>query len=209
MDPTYSIIEDCSPYYVRFTHNDISKFINLALDILHQQDWSDPIFHNKDLKFSNLKLSDELKHVLLSETPVTKKIPSLYDRPVGYFYSSPGCHYPVHKDGAKSGFNINYTLIISDDKCITNWYSEDDLKTYSMDQEKLKKYPTREIKNFDQTKHIPLKSMIAKPGECILFNTEIWHNWDNSQSSNKRVILTLKSFTDGKTFEDIKKMLFE
>ena len=53
--------------------------------------------------------------------------------------------------------------------------------------------------------------MTAKPGECILFNTDIFHDWDNQLSNNYRVVLTLriKQPLTGKIyFEDAKKIIF-
>ena len=39
----------------------------------------------------------------------------------------------------------------------------------------------------------PAKSMIAKQGEVVLFNTDIFHDVDNTDSKNERTILTLRS----------------
>jgi len=35
--------------------------------------------------------------------------------------------------------------------------------------------------------------MIAKQGEVVLFNTDIFHDVDNTDSKNERTILTLRS----------------
>jgi hypothetical protein len=56
---------------------------------------------------------------------------------------------------------------------------------------------------------IPLKSMVAIQGECILFNTDIYHDWDNTQSNNERIVLTLRLENPGLMyFDDVKKILF-
>ena len=51
--------------------------------------------------------------------------------------------------------------------------------------------------------------MTAVQGECILFNTEIFHDFDNSKSKNERMVLTLRDVEPGNVyFEDVKKRLF-
>ena len=112
------------------------------------------------------------------------------------------------KDSLYQRFSINYTIQIADEKCVTSWYSDDDLKHYPID---FLKGHSRECEGFNPKNHTPLKSMIAKPGECILFNTDLFHDWDNSQSDNYRIILTLriKQPCVGQTyFEDAKKIIF-
>ena len=47
--------------------------------------------------------------------------------------------------------------------------------------------------------------------ECILFNTDIFHDFDNSQSSSTRVILTLRideTIRKKMYFDDVKNILF-
>ena len=63
---------------------------------------------------------------------------------------------------------------------------------------------------FDPANHTALKSMTAMPGECILFNTELFHDWNNTASNNHRVILTLRiahPFRTKTYFEDVKKLI--
>ena len=53
--------------------------------------------------------------------------------------------------------------------------------------------------------------MIAQPNEAILFNTEIFHNWDNSLSNNERVVLTLRPTLSVRReiyFDTMKKIMF-
>jgi hypothetical protein len=64
---------------------------------------------------------------------------------------------------------------------------------------------------FVRNKHTPAKTLIAKPDECMLINTDIFHDWDNSKSSNLRVILTLRlelETTGSVYFEDARKIIF-
>jgi hypothetical protein len=128
---------------------------------------------------------------------------------ISLFISKPGLYYRAHKDGMNNKFSINYVSRVLDDKCITNWYSDEDLKEYAIDN--LRTNTSRECDGFVKENHTPLKSMIAKQGECILFNTEIFHDWDNTGSNNERVVLTLRIIPELKPhtyFEDARKMLF-
>ena len=200
----YTIIEDCSPYYIRFTYPGIERFINYSLGMYNRLDWSSYI---SDIdKFNHHRLPESLGQLLLNLTPVSKDI-RLTSKRVSFFRSEPGLYYRAHKDGLDNRFSINYTLKILDDKCITSWYSDDDLKNYNIDN--LESKWSRECDGFIKENHIPLKSMIALQGECILFNTEIYHDWDNSQSINERIVLTFRSSTPNTVyFEDAKKALF-
>jgi hypothetical protein len=200
----FTIIEDCSPYYIRFTHDRIKDLIEYCKKCI-------PSLENKKWLFEGFihhKLSLEQAEELLMRTPISNLMPLNQNR-VSLFISKPGIYYRAHKDGLNHRFSINYTIQIADDKCVTSWYCDDDLKHYPID------YlggNSRECKEFNPKNHTPLKSMIAKPGECILFNTDLFHDWDNSQSDNYRIILTLrmKQPNVGQTyFEDAKKIIFE
>ena len=51
--------------------------------------------------------------------------------------------------------------------------------------------------------------MVAKPNEMILFNTDIFHSWDNTKSDKSRRILTLRAKNYSTFyFDDAKKILF-
>jgi hypothetical protein len=124
------------------------------------------------------------------------------------FITKGGRYYRAHKDGIDNRISLNYTVEILDDKCVTNWYNDDDLAEYNMEGLAWDN-ASREAKGFDKTKHIPIKSMIARPNECILFNTDIWHDFDNSSSTNRRLVLTLRVNNYGTFyFDDARKVLF-
>jgi len=197
----YQIIEDCSPYYIRFTHTDINKVFEIANTVLERNSF-DRVY-GKEGKFTHCKMDKGIMDKLLQATPVSEDM-DIYVN--GMFVTYPGFYYRAHKDALNHKFSINYTVSILDDKCITSWYSDKDLECYDIDYLGGK---SREAKGFDKTKHTPLKSMTAVQGECILFNTEIFHDFDNTQSTNKRAVLTLRSTTpDLYYFEDASIMLF-
>ena len=199
----YTVIEDCSPYYIRFTHdginNVIDKCLNYASTAMFKPSTSHPMFthHRVDLR-TGLNI--------LSTVPMTQAL-TINPARVSLFLSRPGLYYRAHKDGMDHRYSINYTIKILDNKCTTNWYSDNDLKDYTID--KLPTNDSRECDAFNKAKHTPLKSMIAIQGECILFNTDIFHDFDNSQSSNERLVLTLRTIRPGAMyFEDARKILF-
>ena len=193
-----SIIEDCSPYYIRFTHDRIQEIINTCLSFITDGSFIKP--------FTHYKFNIDEANAVLNMLPFSKEI-ELNQNRVSLFVSQPGLYYRAHKDGLTNRFSINYTIKILDDKCVTSWYSDEDLAEYKIDN--LPTNTSRECIDFDKRKHIALKSMTAKPNECILFNTDIFHDFDNRNSTHERIILTLRAKQPGEMyFEDIKKILF-
>jgi hypothetical protein len=198
---TYTIIEDCSPYYIRFTHSGLDDIIKFCKEQI-------PDVDKINQTFIHHKLAEVDATYLFSLLPMAKQMPLRHHR-ASLFITKPGRYYRAHKDGMADRFSINYTVQILDSKCVTNWYSDKDLKDYTIDN--LPGKVSRECVGFDKTKHTPIKSMVAKPNECILFNTDIFHDFDNSQSTSLRVVLTLRIMENiqGNTyFKDAKKILF-
>ena len=197
---TYTIIEDCSPYYIRFTHDGLDEIIDYCKK--HA-----PSTEDKGT-FIHYPFPKEQADHLLSLLPMAKQMP-LRPHRVSLFMTKPGRYYRAHKDGMADHFSINYTVQILDNDCVTSWYSDEDLKDYPIDN--LPKKTSRECVGFNKSKHTPLKSMVAKPNECILFNSEIFHDFDNQNSKNLRIVLTLRIMENVQRatyFEDAKQMLF-
>jgi len=194
----YQIIEDCSPFYIRFTHPGIEQVINYCnIHTPQLREMARPFVHHV------LPIVNASK--ILEMTPLSKQLSLILGR-VSLFMSKPGLYYRAHKDGLKCRISLNYTTQILDDKCITSWYSDDDLKNYLIDT--LNRV-SRQCVGFKKNLHLPIKTMTAKPNECILFNTDIFHDWDNTQSDNYRVVLTLHLTNPGDVyFDDVKKLLF-
>lgn len=200
------IIEDCSPYYIRFTHSDIEAFVDYAYGVYTQ------FMHTATQStthpgFSKFKVKEEYGAKVLNKTPVSKYLP-LSPTYVAYFISAPKFQYGAHKDSVNNRFAINYGIRILDDQCNTRWYGEELLDYYPLNQSLIKANVAREFIGFDKNKHYPLKTLVAKQYEAVLFNTEIFHDWDNSESDNERIVLTLRESNPGKVFfEDAKRML--
>lgn len=194
----YEILEDSSPYFIRFTHPGIKELCEYC----HK--------HVPDLSnievFQHYIFPYEQSQEILKLVPASKKIPFQADR-VSLFITAPGYHYTAHKDGANHRFSLNYTIRVLDRKCVTSWYDEEDLKDYKIDD--LYNNWSREIEGFDKSKHTPLKTMIARPYEGVLVNTEMWHDWDNSASNNYRIVLTLRHKEPANNyFHDVRKIMF-
>lgn len=180
MNSEFTIIEDCSPYYIRFTHSNIDDIIKLASDAM------------AEYTFSEKWTVQNLDHAVVKKIKNLCPLFDVFDLSVhrlSMFVSQPGLYYRAHKDGPNHRFSINYTVKILDNKCVTSWYSDEDLQKYTIDYLGGR---SRECVDFDKSAHTPLKSMVAVPGECILFNTDIFHDWDNQASKNERMVLTLR-----------------
>lgn len=197
----YNIIEDCSPYYIRFTHDGLQEIIDYCNSNL-------PRFNLDSRTFIHYKFPKEQSEHLLSLIPMADQMPLRKHR-VSLFITKPGRYYQAHKDGLFDRFSINYTVQINDDKCITSWYSDNECENYEIVAPLQNK--SRECNGFLKENHTPEKSMIAKQNECILFNTEIFHDFDNRESKSTRIVLTLRIMEEESVstyFEDAKKIIF-
>lgn len=195
----YKIIEDCSPFFIRFTHPKINLVLNKSYFFIKNLEFNLPFTHYKFPIFQAEKI--------LERTPLSKILNFQVGR-VSMFVTNPGHYYKAHKDGRHHRYSINYTVKILDDKCETCWYSDNDLSQYKIDSTKT--FTSRECVGFVKNNHYPIKRMTAVQGECILFNTDIFHDFDNSNSTNQRMVLTLRDVDPGNTyFEDAKNKIFE
>ena len=195
----YTIIEDCSPFYIRFECDGIAEVIDKSLKYVKDMQFTDG--------FQPYRYSlDQVADIMLS-VPMRQELKLNYSR-VMMFVTQPGYYYRAHKDGMNHRYSINYTAKILDGECKTSWYADEDLSGYAIDN--LPTKVSRECDGFDKSKHTPIKSMVALPGECILFNTEIFHDFDNSTSKNERMVLTLRDADPGEVyFEDVRQRLFD
>jgi len=205
----YEIVEDASPFYIRFKHPGITEITDICLSSLPDLDDPETYLQNPDHPgFRHHKLSSERANAVLDLTPLSKIFSFQQDR-VSLFITRAGYYYRAHKDGLNTGISINYPILVKDQKCQTHWYSDEDLKDYSIDNFKWKS--SRECLGFDKTRHQPIKTMTAQTGEAILFNTDIFHDFDNSESPNHRVVLTLRlnpPMRENLRFNQAKSMIF-
>jgi hypothetical protein len=195
----YTIIEDSSPFYIKFTHAGHDRIIDISREELKKV--------SEVKTFLNYTFSIDVGKQILNLFPLSKKISFQQER-VSLFISAPGYKHYVHIDGAL--VSVNYGINIVDNTGITNWYADDDIVN------NFRIYPNLPLDRaiiersaFDKNKQLPVKSFIHKQQEAIIFNSSKYHNFDNSNSKEYRAILTLRTVNRNITFEDLKKIMFE
>jgi hypothetical protein len=206
----FTIIEDCSPFYIRFTYPGIEKVIDKCNYLLDNYKFD----HDRFLTVDDITGKD-----IIDTTGLEPNL-SLMPHRVSMFYTNGGYKSPVHKDGSNHRISINYGVRILDDKCVTSWYPDviapsytpefvDLTERHKVDGVKAAKViDSREFQEFDENKHKPIKNFTMRQGEAVLFNTDIWHRWNN-RSNAERCILTLRIKKPGDFFfKDGKKALF-
>lgn len=186
---SFEIIEDCSPYFIRYRHTGCDKVIELAKE--YKQKFIDTMSYQK--KFLHSKMPVEMGTALLEHVYKAKEL-ELTNTRVSLFVTQPDVYYRPHRDGLSLAAGINYNINMKDDLCVTSWYNNEDFTGRPIDN---LGGVSREIGDYNRQleKDLikPAKSMIAKTGDVVLFNTDIYHDVDNSQSPNERTLLTLRS----------------
>jgi hypothetical protein len=198
----YQIIEDCSPYFVRFTHEGIENIVNFCKNIKPDMNLIPKNFHTH-------KLTVEQSNELYSLVPMSKKIE--LQTQSSLYISKAGNYYRPHKDGVFNRFALNYTIHVSDELSQLNWYSDEELAGYEIDGYMKSAGISRECVNVVKENHTPLMSTTIRPNQCMLINTDLFHSVDNTKSPNERVILTLRTKMIHKEkmyLEDVRKILF-
>jgi hypothetical protein len=205
-----TIIEDCSPFYVRLVFDELDsiiEFVRSKLDKLilrHKSSYSDKVF------------PIEISKQIISLLPKNFDFDFRLER-VSVFETAPRKGCGIHKDGKDHRVSFNIPIEIHDDLCTTYWYDEDQFSDYAkntlnepllVNMNGINGYSRNIHLNYkSMNKFNHSKSMVASPGEMILFNTDIFHSWYN-RSSFSRKILTLRVNNPGAMyFDDAKKIL--
>jgi hypothetical protein len=195
----FIIIEDCSPYYIRFTFEGLQDIIELAKSSPTKLIW-------KTSGYSHENYSIEVADKIISMLPMSDKIKFRNER-AALFNTPPGGGCGIHKDGVDHKISFNIPVEILDDFCMTHWYTDEELKDLPIDL--VGGYSRNVWKNWlDLKKFNAIKTMSAKPGEMIFFNTDIYHCWTNQNSTNYRKMLTLRTVDRSIYFEEAKKIIF-
>ena len=200
----YSIIEDASPYYIRFSFDGLQDIVNFAKsrprDLYKQRPGQHPGYAHE-----NYGIEDANK--IISMLPMSSAV-AFRNQRVAVFNTPPGGGCGPHKDGMDHRVSFNIPIEISDDECQTYWYSDEDFANFAAQGDTdYGRIVWPNWKDLDQ--FVPVKTMRAKPGEMILFNTDIYHAWTNQNSKNHREILTLRTVTTSLYFETIRKIIFK
>lgn len=186
----FEIIEDCSPYFIRYKHSGSDQVIAMCKEQKTKIIDSLPFKR----KFIHSRLPEQTGIEILNKVYGAKEL-SLASTRVSLFVTQPNHYYRPHRDGLAVPMGINYNVDIVDDKCVTSWYNNEQFAGRPIDN--LISNSSREIKDYNRQieKNIikPVKSMTARQGEVMLFNTDLFHDVDNENSLNERTILTLRS----------------
>jgi hypothetical protein len=202
----FEIIEDCSPYFIRYTHTGLDEVIERCKE--EKSFYLDS--SSKKRKFIHYKLPEPTGIEILNKVYGAKEL-SLTSKRVSLFVTQPQYYYRPHRDGLAVPMGVNYNVDIIDNKCVTSWYDHNAFIGRPIDN--LPSNTSREIADYNRTLEKdtikPAKSMIAKQGEVVLFNTDLFHDVDNTDSPNERTILTLRSSLFEKlNFMQARKILF-
>ena len=202
----YTILEDHSPYYVTFTYPGFADVVDYCRNFKHH--WAT---EKVTANFTHWALPRGIGQSVLKKTQLPD-LGYLEDR-VSLFITKPGAYYRPHKYAGDHRISINYPIQILDQNCPTQWYSDEQLDAWPIDQEMAELKISRESANFyenDKDKLTPLKSVCFQEGSCILFNTDIFHDFDNRQSEHVRVMLTIRLQNTGEMyFDHLKEILFK
>jgi hypothetical protein len=190
-----NVIEDCSPFYIRFVYENLNQFVEYVKNVPSQIMPRDGIYQHHT--FNNPKQ-------IFDECKLSEKF-TFSENKCAIFETPPGKASTVHKDGTNIQVSINIPVQINDDKCVTRWYDEDlckDYKQYGLPY-------TRTIADSTQLKKLPIvKEVVFKENEAILFNVGIYHSFDNSESGEYRKILLLRLDDSNITFDQAKETLY-
>ena len=204
----YHIIEDCSPFYVRFTFDGLSNVIDF---LVNRQDDVKTAIEFGGYRHTNFDI-DTAKQVI-EMLPMSKLFTFQLGR-VSIFNSPPGGGSGIHKDGSNCRVSFNIPVHVEDDLCTTSWYSDDPFNGMPINGLPY----TRSICKFGDAERTlstlnnpePIKVMTAMPNEMVLFNTDIYHIWDNTKSLNTRKVLTMRIVNDDDLhFGQVRDILFK
>jgi len=202
---TFRIIEDCSPFFVKFTYDGFEEDFKLLQDNFDKNNiinWQDQTKVNKNIKkhvFSyNATKDDPELCQFLAENNKCAKLFNLVTR--GYHMTGPGgggiAHLDRNRLGVIAGAKIFYVVEMPDDKCITSWFNNDNLVLDG-----------RFVIDATAPLPAPVVSTTMRSTEAVLFNTGIFHDWWN-HSDKDRTVLNFYEQDPVLTFDEMKSKLF-
>jgi hypothetical protein len=207
----YKIIEDCSPYYVKFTYDGLEDLTNFVKTI--------PVNLDEGRQFDSYIqyfFPFDIAQEIINRIPLSKDFrfkrnwaPLMIMHPGKFMYP--------HKDSPEELCSFNLPITIEDDKCIVSWYDDSEFAdckiVFNTSTNPGKIYSRRVLpEHCDRKPRNPIKQLKLKLGEYVLINTNIFHSVDNTGSENTRTILALRIINDTDnlvTFEDAKSVLFK
>ena len=112
------IVEDHSPFYIKFKFNGVEDFFKKCRDELqnHKLDGGLPVYQRR---------IDELRaDEFLNMLPFSNKI-NFQKHRLAYIITKPRSSFPIHID--KASVSFNFGIDIKDEHCITRWFSSHDI----------------------------------------------------------------------------------
>jgi hypothetical protein len=180
------IIEINEPYYVIIEHSGQDQVIDQAAEIIKNQNYE---FVRGNNYFKHCRIPHSNTIEILKLTPL-RFLSSTCSKPYASIFSTgPGYYYRAHKDGTSIRYALNYLIDVQDDCCVTSWYDDQISDHYVTNTFKGR---SRELENFDKSAHQPRCSTVFKQNQCVLFNTDKYHDFDNRSSQNHRNVLTMR-----------------
>ena len=195
----YTIIEDCSPYYIRFKWDGLTDVVEYIKEQYKIKQTS-PGKLQEFPRYTHYDFDVDTAQTILNQLPMVSDFNFMQNR-VGLFITPPYNKTTVHKDGVDHRFSINIPIEVHDKSCTTSWWDDSQFNESNFNY--ADSY-TRQLLMVP----VAAKTMVAELNECILFNTDIWHNWNNA-STSQRIVLTLRVNNPGALyFDDAKRILF-
>jgi hypothetical protein len=183
----FNILETKEPYYAIIDHDEKCEIISLAKEIIKQEKFQWIKGSDQNFKHQRLYTNDCVKLVEMSPLRALKN--HCKNPYASIFSTAPGCYYRAHKDGLSIRFALNYLVDVEDNCCVTSWYDDrvsDFYKTDTLDGR------SRELDGFNKSNHQATCSTVFLPNQCVLFNTDVYHDFDNQQSNQIRNVLTIR-----------------
>lgn len=201
------IIEDASPYYIKFHFPNILSIIDYAQE--HKSCVNGLTLKEYNVAdgavYRHLNYTTDIGQEIIDQLPF-KSAAEFNPQRVAVFETPPGGGCGIHKDGADTGMSLNIALEVHDDVCQTFWYDDDvmaNMVEYGMPYTRNVWRNYRNMHRFRHSKSVNLQSE-----EAMLFNTNIFHSWTNLASGNRRRVLTLRTRPANTTFETMRSKLF-
>ena len=193
----FKIIEDCSPYYIKFTYPEYAEDFKLMKDISDTLTFS-PWRYDKPTTINYHAANlDKKQKDYISENNECAKVLGL--KMCGFNMTGKHGLGAIHLDRNKLGpcpYKVMYGVKILDDTCVTSWYNSEDVTP---------------VDNFyidnDTPEPTPVATTILTVNEAVLFNTGIYHKWVN-YGTNDRILSNFYDPSGTTTFEEAKNILF-
>jgi hypothetical protein len=206
----YTILEDCSPYYVRFTHPDIDKIVAICqaqnIDAVGPEIPATRV-GIRPSNFKTVRLDAASSAGIAPCLPWDSTFPnSVYT----LFVSDPGLQFPIHKDAAADNFGINYVVQVQDNGSKTHWYDEADITSHITVAYNTDSIVSRTVTTGDY-KPTPIKTLAYEPGvaQGVLLNIGMYHSFENTSATNRRIIMITRCPSNSQyDFATAKKMMF-